>query len=129
MLLSSRAYQPSTNVTTNQTASRMAVMTRFFRQYSRCLSVSSNQVSPEENNELFLSTRFFPTVEPDAYIKLPGTQIGTPLPHRTNSSDNRGMAKVQTRRRTYVACFSCSRIWGFSSVETSCLISSPLAMK
>ena len=37
MLFSSRAYQASTKVTTNQTASRIAVMTRFLRQYSWCL--------------------------------------------------------------------------------------------
>jgi len=38
--LSSLAYHASTKVTTNQMNSRMAVMTRFLRQYSLCFSVS-----------------------------------------------------------------------------------------
>src|SRR6266568_8820857 len=40
LLFSSRANQISTNVKTNQMANKIAVMTRFLRQYSWCLSVS-----------------------------------------------------------------------------------------
>src|SRR6267142_229077 len=58
LLFSSRANQISTNVKTNQTTKRTAVMTRFLRQYSWCFADSSNQASPQEKEPTRLSTGF-----------------------------------------------------------------------
>ena len=46
MPFSSRAYHASTKVTTNQTASSTAVMTRFLRQYSWCLCTQLHEHLP-----------------------------------------------------------------------------------
>src|SRR6266446_2174783 len=81
LLLSSRANQISTKVKTNQTTNRIVVMTRFLRQYSWCFADSSNQASPQEKEPTRVSTKFLP---PDAYTKLRGAQIRSPLTHRTN---------------------------------------------
>src|SRR5437899_11039844 len=92
LLLSSRANQISTKVKTNQTTNRIAVTTRFLRQYSWCFADSSNQASPQEKEptrEIYLkvSTRF---LRRDAYTKLTGPQIAALLTHRTK---RRGMAE------------------------------------
>src|SRR5438128_195366 len=94
LLFRSRANQISTNVKTNQTTNRIAVTTRFLRQYSWCFCVSSNPASPRKRNQLALLTRGStePTgkstglLGPDAYTILTIEQIRSNLPHCTNAT-------------------------------------------
>src|SRR5712691_6780854 len=89
----SRANQISTNVKTNQTQNRIAVMTRFLRQYSWCFADSSNQASPQEKEQTRVSTSL---LSPDAYTNLTQPQLAVILPHCTN-----GLARAHPKQSVY----------------------------
>src|SRR5262245_29828842 len=93
MLASSRAYQASTNVTTNHTANRMAVMTRFFRQYSSCLWVSC-MVSSRRSVD-----RNFPERAPSCLVP----SFCCSLAHRSRTLLQNPVAMVRRSRRNCAA--------------------------
>src|SRR5882672_4119994 len=107
LLFSSRANQISTNVKTNQTANRIAVMTRFLRQYSWCLADSSNQASPSRKGTTTrVSTRL---LLPDAYTKLTARQIDRALPQRTKSRKGKTGDGGESGIRTHEALLTLTR--------------------
>src|SRR6266436_1033032 len=104
LLLSSRANQISTKVKTNQMANRIAVTTRFLRQYSWCFADSSNQASPQEKEPTRVSTTRLSS--PDAYTNLTLGQIKGILPRCTN-----GLGRAHSEQLIYSCRQFLRREW------------------